>query len=116
MSRVDNFEDWNLPVWHDDFGDSRLEFGLLKSFCVEAKKHFPHLNFVFDAFEEGHMCVQISSQDVKFAELHVTDIDTWRLTFFNLLDERNAPDEQSFQKPQYGMETLKKFVDYLQSN
>ena len=109
MSIKRKIADWIVPEWHPDFGDPKSEFILLQNFAVQLSVNLPELNSELDAFEEGYMCVVITNNTVKIAELFVTDIQTKTLCLYVFDDSGKDRDELLFQEYAQGIEFLSKF-------
>ncbi len=64
-------DSWEIPTWHQDFGDPAIEIEMLRDFCNEAFNVIPNLTTMLCTPEEGYLYVKVLSNNEKISELYV---------------------------------------------
>lgn len=71
---VDKLDAWEIPKWHSDFGDPKIEFKMLVDFCRELLTMKSTYHLILENYEEGYISVDIFTPNgKKFGELMIVE-------------------------------------------
>ncbi len=59
MDEKEKIMQWHAPIWHSDFGDSKLELQILRSLCLHMAELNRNYTFNLHCIEDGYMYVSV---------------------------------------------------------
>ena len=62
--------EWQMPIWHEDFGDPRIEFDSLRSLAIELCGSVPGMQMELETPEPGLMLLTVALPNGIMAEIH----------------------------------------------
>ena len=74
MANNNSPQDWNMPLWHSDFGDPSLEFEALQSLALALSETEPGAKATLETPEPGLMDARIALPNGLVAEVHSVSV------------------------------------------
>jgi len=63
-------EEWEAPVWHEDYGDPRIELEHLRSVAIVLRSAIPGVRLELEQPEPGLMVLVIALSNQETVEVH----------------------------------------------
>lgn len=77
-----DFEGWEPPKWHEDWGDPEVDISIFKELCYIILEVSSNFQFELDPVEEGYLSLNVLLHKKKVFDVQLVDRSAKRLGIF----------------------------------